>query len=450
MKIRYLFSLVALAIIMAACSSDENTQESTGRNGQKMPFTATISVGDATTRSLTEATDGSAITTSWKKDEQVALIHNGQIDVMTVTEVNEETKAATIQGDITSATNGETVTIVYPASAVDQDTKAVKADLLKAQDGSLNTISEKLDYRTATTTLAVSEGGSTFGAAVTLALQHALWKLSLTDGTNAISASKLVVKDGSDNVLTTVTLAPATSSLYIAMAPANSTDMRFEATVGDDTYTYSKTGITFKAGKYYQSTMMVNAPEPEQMTVNATGYKGTYDAQAHGITVTVTEPATGATIKYRTTADGEYNLTSNPTYTDAGKHTVYYQVTKDKYETVTGSADVEITQAAATISIKEATVTITYGDAAPTNALTNTGDGTVTYASSNTAVAEVNKSTGALTITGTGETTIKATVTDGTNYSYATKEVSYTLTVKAPPSTVGKPDNYDHGDNDPF
>jgi hypothetical protein len=449
MKIRYLFSLVALAIIMAACSSDENTQESTGRNGQKMPFTATISVGDATTRSLTEATDGSAITTSWVKDEQVALIHNDVVDVMTVTAVNEETKAATIQGDITSATNGETVTVVYPASAVDQDTKAVKADLLKSQDGSLATISEKLDYRTATTTLAVSEGGSTFGAAVTLALQHALWKLSLTDGTNAISASKLVVKDGSDNVLTTVTLAPATSSLYIAMAPANSTDMKFEATVGDDTYTYSKTGITFKAGKYYMSTMAMNAPEPEKMTVNATGYKGTYDAQAHGITVTVTEPATGATIKYGE-KEGEYNLTSNPTYTDAGKHTVYYQVTMDKYETVTGSADVEITQAAATISIKEATVTITYGDAAPTNALTNTGDGTVTYASSNTAVAEVNKSTGALTITGTGEATITATVTDGTNYSYATKEVSYTLTVKAPTSTVGKPDNYDHGDNDPF
>ena len=449
MKLRYLYSLAALSLLTAGCSSDENTQNLSGVSGQKIPFTAVISADEATTRSLTEATDGSAITTSWVKDEQVALIHNDVVDVMTVTAVNEETKAATIQGDITSATNGEAVTVVYPASAVDQDTKAVKADLLKAQDGSLNTISEKLDYRTATTTLAVSEGGSTFGAAVTLALQHALWKLSLTDGTNAISASKLVVKDGSDNVLTTVTLAPATSSLYIAMAPANSTDMKFEATVGDDTYTYSKTGITFKAGKYYVSTMAMNAPEPEKMTVNATGYKGTYDAQAHGITVTVTEPATGATIKYGE-KEGEYNLDESPTYTDAGKHTVYYQVTMDKYETVTGSADVEITQAAATISIKEATVTITYGDAAPTNALTNTGDGTVTYASSNTAVAEVNKSTGALTITGTGEATITATVTDGTNYSYATKEVSYTLTVKVVPISISKPDNYDNGGSNPF
>jgi hypothetical protein len=435
MKIRYLFSFAALAFIMAACSSDENTYETLGKNGQKMPFTATISVDQATTRSLSETTDGSAITASWKKDEQVALIHNGQIDVMSVTAVSEDTKVATIKGDITSPTDGEAVTVVYPASAVDQETKAVKADLLKSQDGSLATISGKLDYCTAETTLAVSEGGSTFGSAVTLALQHAIWKLSLTDGSNDINASKLVVKDGNNIVLTTVTPATATNSLYIAMAPASSADMNFEATVGDDTYTYSKTGITLKAGKYYVSTMAMNAPEPGKMTVSATGYEATYDGQAHGITVSVTEPATGATIKYGE-KEGEYNLDESPTYTDAGKHTVYYQVTMDKYETVTGSADVEITQAAATISIKEATVTITYGDAAPTNALTNTGDGTVTYASSNTAVAEVNKSTGALTITGTGEATITATVTDGTNYSYATKEVSYKLTVNAKTMTV--------------
>ena len=427
MKLRYLYSLAALSLLTVGCSSDENTQETSGKNGQKMPFTATISVGDATTRSLTEATDGSAITTSWKKDEQVALIHNDVVDVMTVTAVDDQTKAATIKGDISSATNGETVTVVYPASAVDQDTNTVKADLLKAQDGTLATISEKLDYRTAETTLAVSEGGSTFGSSVTLALQYAIWKLSLTDGSNAISASKLVVKDGSDNVLTTVTLAPAASSLFVAMAPANSADMKFEATVGEDVYTYSKTGITLKAGKYYQSTMAMNAPEPGKMTVSATGYKGTYDSQAHGITVSVTEPATGATIKYGV-KEGEYNLDASPTYTDAGKYTVYYQVTMDKYETVTGNADVEITQAAATISFTDATITKTIGDAAFTNTLTNTGDGAVKYSTTATNVT-VDATTGEVTIVGAGEATITATVADGTNYAYATKTITYKVTV---------------------
>lgn len=254
MKIRYLFSLVALAIIMAACSSDENTQESTGRNGQKMPFTATISVGDATTRSLTEATDGSAITTSWVKDEQVALIHNGQIDVMTVTAVNEETKAATIQGDITSATNGEAVTVVYPASAVDKDTKAVKTDLLKAQDGLLATISDKLDYRTAKSTLAVSEGGCTFGSSVTLALQHALWKLSLTDGTNAIKATQVNIVKGEDELMVMVMPEEGTfSEFYVAVPAVSNGTINISAATSEGYYTYTKTGVTLEAGKYYQS-----------------------------------------------------------------------------------------------------------------------------------------------------------------------------------------------------
>ena len=66
----------------------------------------------------------------------------------------------------------------------------------------------------------------------------------------------------------------------------------------------------------------------------------------------------------------------------------------------------------ATISYATVNVGKTYGDAAFTNELTNTGDGTVTYSSSNTAVAEVNASTGLVTIKGDGKTVITATVTD--------------------------------------
>lgn len=265
MKIRYLFSFAALAFIMAACSSDENTQESSGRNGQKLPFTATISVGDATTRSLTEATDGSAITTSWVKDEQVALIHNDVVDVMTVTAVNEETKAATIKGDITSATNGEAVTVVYPASAVDKDTKAVKTDLLKAQDGLLATISDKLDYRTAKSTLAVSEGGSTFGSSVTLALQNAIWKLSLTDGTNAIKATQVNIVKGEDELMVMVMPEEGTfSEFYVAVPAVSNGTINISAATSEGYYTYTKTGVTLEAGKYYQSAVTMTA------SVNAT------------------------------------------------------------------------------------------------------------------------------------------------------------------------------------
>jgi hypothetical protein len=423
MKLRYLYSLAALSLLTAGCSSDENTQNLSGVSGQKIPFTAVISADEATTRSLTEATDGSAITTSWVKDEQVALIHNDVVDVMTVTAVNEETKAATIKGDITSATNGEAVTVVYPASAVDKDTKAVKTDLLKAQDGLLATISDKLDYRTAKSTLAVSEGGSTFGSSVTLALQNAIWKLSLTDGTNALSATSLVIKDNSGSPLTTVTLAPATGNLYVAMTPAEATGLNFEATVGDVIYTYSNPSVTLKAGKFYQSVMTL---QPLTMGVSATGYIGTYDATAHGIEVEVTTPS-DAKVKYGT-EEGSYTLDASPTFTNAGTHTVYYQVTCEGYAPYTGSRNVEIAPAAATISFEEATITKNISDAAFTNTLTNTGDGDVKYSTTATNVT-VDESTGEVTIVGAGEATITATVTDGTNYAYETKTATYKVTV---------------------
>ena len=77
------------------------------------------------------------------------------------------------------------------------------------------------------------------------------------------------------------------------------------------------------------------------MEVTVEGYEGTYDTQAHGITVTAPE---GATVNYGS-QEGTYNLQNPPTYTDAGTYTVYYQVTMPNYTTVTGSKTVEISKA---------------------------------------------------------------------------------------------------------
>ena len=161
------------------------------------------------------------------------------------------------------------------------------------------------------------------------------------------------------------------------------------------------------------------------MTVTATGYDAAYDGQAHGISVTAPE---GATVKYGESATS-CTLEASPTYTNAGTYTVYYEVTKANYGTVTGSATVTISKAAGSISYATASMSKTFGDAAFTNALTKTGDGSVTYSSSNTAVATVDSSTGEVTIKGEGTAKITATVADGTNYSYATKTASYTLSV---------------------
>ena len=165
----------------------------------------------------------------------------------------------------------------------------------------------------------------------------------------------------------------------------------------------------------------------EALEVTAEGFEGTYDKAAHGIKVNAPE---GATIKYGT-SEGTYALDNSPTYTNVGEYTVYYRVSKVNAADVTGSAKVKITPAAATISFKEATVEKKPEDATFTNELTNTGDGAVTYQTSNAEVASVNENTGEVTIKGSGEATITATVADGMNYTYETKTATYTITVKS-------------------
>ena len=90
---------------------------------------------------------------------------------------------------------------------------------------------------------------------------------------------------------------------------------------------------------------------------------------------------------------------------------------------------VTVNKKAGTISYAQANVSKSNGDAAFTNALTNTGDGAVSYASDNTDAAIVDATTGEVTIVSYGEANITATVTDSNTYAYATKTASYQLIV---------------------
>ena len=698
--------LLLSGVGLTSCNTSEEitTPSQPEANGKGIPFSATISTG-ASTRALTENATDQKLETAWTVDEQVALIHNDVVDVMKVSAIDETTKTATITGSITgSPANGDEVTVVYPASAVDGDTKAVKADLLAAQDGTLATISADLDLcQSSGAKLKVGAGIASLDGTVKLSPQMAIVKFSLSDGTDALAATQFLIKDGSYNVLTTVTPASATSTLYVAMAPATTSVFRFEATNATATYFYNKFGATLAAGTYYQSpiklkdmlhtpltfeaiedgtinvtfsngmdlakpitytkngveyeggttnfdipvvagdivsfhstnaalgqlvsgsykhptikptnrcyfygnlmsmiddegnfatdkvitgdyalyglfwgakklenhptkelilpattldkycysflfyacealtqapdlpatelkercydqmfsdcialteapvmsattlafaccysmfygcTSLVKAPDllastlvencyydifagcsslnyvkclatdvsatncltgwlfstpatgtlvvasgstwavegtngiPDgwtvtgKMPVTVSGYSGTYDEKAHGITVTAPE---GATVKYGE-AEGTYDLDASPTYTDTGTYTVYYEVTKENYTPLTGSATVEITKATGTISFSTDTVEKLNSDSAFQEVATLTGDGTISgYSSSVPGVATVTAD-GTVTIVSTGTTVITATATDGKNYKYTSG--SYTLTVK--------------------
>lgn len=137
-------------------------------------------------------------------------------------------------------------------------------------------------------------------------------------------------------------------------------------------------------------------------------------------------------IQYEKKNGETWNTASSEAPKDAGTYRAGITVDTDK----TAYVEYTIAKAAGSISYTTESVNKTYGDAAFTNELTKTGDGTVSYASDNTAVATVNSATGEVTIVGAGTATITATAADGSNYTYAAKTASYTLNVGAATMTV--------------
>ena len=105
------------------------------------------------------------------------------------------------------------------------------------------------------------------------------------------------------------------------------------------------------------------------------------------------------------------------------------------YAVKTASYTLDVVKPAGSITFASTSLKKTSVDEPFTNALTQTGDGTVTYTSSNKAVAEVDAASGKITIKGLGQTTITATVAETGKYTYAETTASYTLEVIKPTGT---------------
>ena len=281
------------------------------------------------------------------------------------------------------------------------------------------TVAATTNYCSATTS-AVSfkvkqaSGSISYGTtAVTKTYGDAAFTNTLTktgDGTVTYSSSNTTV----------ATVNASTGAVTIKQAGSAT----ITATVTDGTnYTYATKTATY--------TLTVNKATND---VTVTCASLTYTGSAQTLISSASTSAGSLYYKVGTTlTSSNYSSTGSttkPTGTNAGSYVVYYYVpASTNYKEASGSKTCTIAQKAASISYGTTSVTKTYGDAAFTNALTNSGDGAVEYSSNNTTVATVNASTGAVTIKQVGSATITATVADSTNYTYATKTATYTLTV---------------------
>ena len=228
--------MAALALTFVACSKDDNDM---AQQEGKIPFSATIAAPNsgATTRT-TYTESGTSINVAWKSGDQIALVHGGVKDVVTVGTPNPD-GSAPITGDITVGADNEDIVLVYPAdlvasaaggTAYTENTTVTRK--FKTQAGTLAYIQNNLDIRKGTGKLAVS---------------------------GASASNRVTVKVGGNKV------AEASASgayfaypivIYLALDPATmgTGTLRIEADEFGTIYYYQKDGgVSLTAGKFYQS-----------------------------------------------------------------------------------------------------------------------------------------------------------------------------------------------------
>lgn len=154
---------------------------------------------------------------------------------------------------------------------------------------------------------------------------------------------------------------------------------------------------------------------------SSTGYNGSYDGNSHSITVNVAKPE-GTTIEYRTSEEAAWS-TTNPTFTNVGTYTVYWQVTKTGYTAASGSDTVNITKATLTGYSVTANPDATYDGEAHASATVTLPEGaTISYTCNEVEYNAVPS------FTDVGTYTVSYTITAGGNYNDVTG--SYTFTIK--------------------
>ena len=318
MKNLYISILVLTAVLMAACSSDDEiVSKQPANNDNVVTQTTTVAFETAsgwesvgTTRALTDAG-----VKTFAVGDKIAVVYTNTSDVndmvesaaLTAADIAAGGRSAKFKVTMTNPKASTSVTYIYPAAMANAD-GTPKLTALNTQNGTLATLSSSLDYARFTGTLS-KEGA--LPTAASLANQLAVCKFTIkrndgaTDITSAVT--KLTVSDGTNTY--TINRSAGAGPIYVAMRPVTTGNITF--TADDGTYHYEKTvtGKTLAASNLYPITVTM----PLKQTFNSTGAEQT-----------LTIPTTGY---YTLEAWGAQGGRSTNAGGNGGYSTVVYQLT---------------------------------------------------------------------------------------------------------------------------
>ena len=310
--------VMAAAIIFgtAACSSSDDSIAEQQPVNPTAPKTYTMTVqaskdGDATTRGLELSADGKTLHATWTDGEKVD-VYEGITRLGTLVVTNSNGATCTLSGTLDKAPSASGITLTLEFNGIVQIN----------QYGTLDYIATHCDHAIATTVVTVN-GATITGTDAIFENQQAIVKFKITDkGGNALNASNLVLDiDLNDAMKTelsshltetqlsglqyTYQINPSnatyetnggTGILFLAISypPKDLTSINnylanhnisitigpddfklvLTVTVGDDTYTLTKSGFPFTNGKYYEIAAKMSPLYPIALSAATSIYTG--------------------------------------------------------------------------------------------------------------------------------------------------------------------------------
>lgn len=342
MKTFKLFSMAAVALMMAACSSEDiMTQQEPAKQGGLVHFTATLAAPtDGVMRTayteVTSGTDAGTIKVAWEVGDEILVMNTGDPNksgTVTVKTVNSDGSAIVEGVSSDFGNNGDKVGLAYPSGMDIWKDKSI------TQDGTLSYIADNIDVRAGLGTLKVDGDKATLEDDVNMQSGIAIWKLTLqnNDATPAaLSASQVSIKVGDEIKASTATLTTATSTVYLALLPFDGKDITINAITADGYHTYSKTGVTLEAGKYYQSTVQL----AQTHEINIADLCNDYTAQngdilsgklSNNVSISIADGATVTLDGVNINGDGGWNKGDYAGLTPLGDATI---ILKDGSENI--------------------------------------------------------------------------------------------------------------------
>jgi len=282
-SIQTLAVLLMAAVVTAACSSDDDTVPGGFADENRKVYTLTVEAtkasGDnATNRALSLSDDGKTLYGKWEEGEQVLVYKKDKWDDwemighLTPTNISADGLSCTLTGS-------------FDALHIDGADGLEAGDELKLelgndvepmfiqQDGSLQLISDNYDYNIAMVTVGKVSTATigeetvysvTTTGPATFEPQVAIVRFNLQDRAGRpITANYIYFS----LLPADCPIATPSTSIYVAVrATTNSNiSLRVTATEGGksitgagDWYTYSRSGVTFEKGKFYDITVKMN------------------------------------------------------------------------------------------------------------------------------------------------------------------------------------------------